>query len=88
MDPRRRLAAADRADSAFYAAVARIDVPALDSAMRPLPGAASCTRLWIGVGGLLALAGGVRCPGDVLAGALLGDLLARATVHASARLRS
>ena len=58
MNPREWLAMADRADLAAYGAVARIDSPPLDRAMRELSEAANHSRLWIGAAGLLAIAGG------------------------------
>ena len=48
----------ERIDAALYAAVADADVPPLDRAMHRLSVAANYSRLWIGIAGLLALAGG------------------------------
>ena len=58
MNARHWLGEADRVDVAVYAAVAQIDIPALDRAMRRLSGAANYSRVWIGAAGLLAIAGG------------------------------
>jgi membrane-associated phospholipid phosphatase len=49
---------ADRVDVAAYAAVARIDIPALDRAMRGLSDAANYSRIWIGAAVLIGAAGG------------------------------
>ena len=54
------LAQAERADAAAYAAVARIDVPALDVTMSRISRAANYSRLWLAAGALLALADGER----------------------------
>ena len=54
------LDAAERADAAAFAAVARLDVPALDAAMSRLSRAADYSRLWIAAGALLALLRGER----------------------------
>jgi undecaprenyl-diphosphatase len=64
------LARVDRADAAAYAAVARIDIPPLDRAMRRLSEAANYSRLSLASAGLLALAGGApgrRAAADGLA---------------------
>jgi membrane-associated phospholipid phosphatase len=55
---RRWLRRADHVDVAVYAAVARIDIPALDRAMRGLSGAANYSRIWIGAAVLIGVAGG------------------------------
>ena len=55
MSPRQLLAQVERIDAAAYAAVARLDVPALDTAMSRLSRAADYSRLWIAAGALLAL---------------------------------
>ena len=48
----------ERIDAELYAAVADTDVPALDGAMHRLSEAANYSRLWLGIAGLIALAGG------------------------------
>jgi membrane-associated phospholipid phosphatase len=55
---RRWLRQADRVDVAVYAAVARIDIPALDRTMRGLSDAANYSRIWIGAAVLIGVAGG------------------------------
>jgi membrane-associated phospholipid phosphatase len=62
------LDAAERADAAAYAAVARTDVPALDRAMAGLTTAANYSRLWIVSGALIAVARGERGRRAVLEG--------------------
>ncbi len=62
------LDAAERADAAVYAAVARTDVPALDRAMARLTTAADYSRLWIASGALIAVARGERGRRAVLEG--------------------
>jgi membrane-associated phospholipid phosphatase len=57
---RRWLGEAKRVDAALYAAVARMNVPTLDRAMRRLSNAANYSRLWIAGAALLAIAGGER----------------------------
>jgi membrane-associated phospholipid phosphatase len=54
------LARAQRVDDAVYAAVARLDVPVLDSAMRSVSHVADYSRPWFGVAVLLALLGGSK----------------------------
>ena len=54
------LAEAERIDAIAYAAVARIEIPALDTAMSRLSRAANFSGLWIGSGALLVLFGGER----------------------------
>jgi undecaprenyl-diphosphatase len=51
------LADAERVDAAAFAAVARMNVPALDVAMARLSNAANYSRLWIASGALLAVSG-------------------------------
>jgi membrane-associated phospholipid phosphatase len=60
--------AVERADAAAYAAVARLDLPAIDRAMSRLTTAANGSRLWIASGAVLALAGGERGRRAVLEG--------------------
>ena len=55
---------------------------------RTRPGLALPLRALAAAVGYSRVHAGVHFPGDVLGGALLGDLLARATVRAGARLRS
>jgi membrane-associated phospholipid phosphatase len=56
--PRRWLSAAERADAALYAAIARTPTPEIDRAMRGISQAANYSRLWLGASALLAVAGG------------------------------
>ena len=58
MSARQWLGYANRVDTALYAAVARIDSPALDRAMHRVSSAANFSRLWLAVAGLLAVGGG------------------------------
>ena len=60
MSSRDWLADASRIDAAAYAAVARIEIPALDQAMSRLSSAADYSRLWLGAAALLSLFGGSR----------------------------
>jgi undecaprenyl-diphosphatase len=57
---RQLLAEAERVDAKAYAAVARLDAPALDVAMSRLSRAADYSKLSIASGALLAVAGGER----------------------------
>jgi membrane-associated phospholipid phosphatase len=47
-----------KVDQAVYTAIAQTPTPALDSGMQTLSNAANYSRLWLGVAGVLALAGG------------------------------
>jgi membrane-associated phospholipid phosphatase len=58
VNARHWLGQANRVDTALYAAVARIDIPALDRAMHRVSGAANYSRLWLAAAGLLAVGGG------------------------------
>ena len=50
----------ERLDVATYAAIARTPTPTLDVALARLSAAADHSKLWLGVAGLLAVAGGPR----------------------------
>jgi undecaprenyl-diphosphatase len=58
LNVRHRLDQAQRADAAAYAAVARVDIPALDHGIRRLSNAADYSKPWIGIAAVLAVAGG------------------------------
>jgi membrane-associated phospholipid phosphatase len=49
---------AGQVDRAVYAAIASVDTPALDRAVRRLSRAADKSRLWLGTAAVLAIAGG------------------------------
>ena len=90
MNARHWLAQAQRADAAAYAAVARTDIPALDRAMRRLSGVADYSKPWIGVAGLLAIAGGDkgrRAAGDGLAALAVTGAVANVAVKPVGRRR-
>ncbi|HEY5144835.1 MAG TPA: phosphatase PAP2 family protein [Solirubrobacteraceae bacterium] len=50
----------ERLDIAAYAAVARTPTPSLDAALARLSSVADHSKLWLGVAGVLALAGGPK----------------------------
>ena len=54
------LTEAKAVDAAVYGAIAGVDTPALDEAMRGLTRAADHSRLWFGIAAAMALLGGPR----------------------------
>jgi membrane-associated phospholipid phosphatase len=84
------LAQAQRADAATYAAVARIDIPALDRAMRQLSRTANYSKPWIGGAAVLAVAGGDkgrRAAVDGLAAIAVTAAVANAAIKPLGRRR-
>ncbi len=90
MNARQWLGYANRVDTALYAAVARIDSPALDRAMHRVSGAANYSRLWLAVAGLLAVGGGRqgrRAAADGLASIAITSVFVNAALKPLGRRR-
>jgi membrane-associated phospholipid phosphatase len=81
---------AERVDVAVYAAIASVDTPALDQAMRRLSHAADYSRLWFGAAGVLAAVGGPkgrRAATDGLASIAVTSAIANAALKPLGRRR-